>query len=137
MILKIKHKVSLTIQAKFYICENNTEILGLKPSIQLGLVQINCSITTNDTRKIENIEDQTNDYPDRFQDIGNFPGKQKIYINENTMSVVQPQRKYPVHLKDELKKELPQMKNMGVIEKVNETQIGWMHLHATKRKVES
>ena len=43
-------------------------ILGLRPSIQLGLVQINCSITTVDTkREIKNIEDLANEYLDRFQ----------------------------------------------------------------------
>ena len=79
IILKIKHKNSPTIKAKFFICENDTAILGLRPSIQLGLVQINCSITTVDTkREIKNIEDLANEYPDRFQDIGSFPGKQKI-----------------------------------------------------------
>ena len=76
IILKIKHKNSPTIKAKFFICENNTAILGLRPSIQLGLVQINCSITTVDTkREMKNIEDLANEYPDRFQGIGSFPGK--------------------------------------------------------------
>ena len=64
MILKIKLKGSLTIQAKSYICENDTAILGLRPSIHLGLLQINCSIILKDTRKIENIEDLANAYPD-------------------------------------------------------------------------
>ena len=95
--------------------------MELRPSIQLGLVQINCSITTKDTREIEGIEGQANQYPDRFLGIGNFPGKQKIYINENTMPAVQPQRKYPVYLKGELKKELHKMENLGVIEKVKRT----------------
>ena len=67
IILKIKHKNSPTIKAKFFICENDTAVLGLRPSIQLGLVQINCSITTVDTkREIKNIEDLANKYPDRF-----------------------------------------------------------------------
>ena len=50
IILKIKHKDSPTIQATFYICENDTVILGLRPSIQLGLVQITCSVTKKDTK---------------------------------------------------------------------------------------
>ena len=29
--LKIKHQDSLTIQTKFYVCENDTAILGLRP----------------------------------------------------------------------------------------------------------
>ena len=51
IILKIKHRNSPPIKAKFFICENDTAILGLRPSIQLGLVQINCSITTVDTKR--------------------------------------------------------------------------------------
>ena len=51
IILKIKHKNSPTIKTKFFICENETAILGLRPSIQLGLVQINCSITTVNTKR--------------------------------------------------------------------------------------
>ena len=51
IILEIKHKNSPIIKAKFFICENDTAILSLRPSIQLGLVQINCSITTVDTKR--------------------------------------------------------------------------------------
>ena len=49
--LKVKHKNSPTIKTKFFMCENDTAILSLRPSIQLGLVQINCSITTVDTKR--------------------------------------------------------------------------------------
>ena len=84
LILKIKHQDSPTIQVKFYVYENDTAILGLRPCIQLGLVQFNCSVTKKETRKIESIDDLTNEYPDRFHGIGNFPGKQKIHLKENT-----------------------------------------------------
>ena len=81
IIPKIKHKDSPTIKAKFFICENDTAILGLRPSIQLGLVQINWSITTVDTkREIKNIEDLANEYPDRFQGIGSFQGNKKYTL---------------------------------------------------------
>ena len=107
IIMKIKHKNSPTIKAKFFICKNDTAILGLRPSIQLGLVQINCSITTVDTkREIKNIEDLANEYPDRFQGIGSFLGKQKIHIVDNATPVIQPPRKYPVYIREELKREL-------------------------------
>ena len=85
--------------------------------MQLGLVQINCSVTKKKTRKIESIDNLANEYSDRFHRIGNFPGKQKIHL-KNTTPVVQPQRKYPVHLKEELKKELQKMEDMGVTERV-------------------
>lgn len=57
-------------------------------------------------REIKNIEDLANEYPDRFQGIGSFPGKQKIHIVDNATPVIQPPRKYPVHMREELKREL-------------------------------
>ncbi len=133
IILKIRHKDSPTIQAKYHICDNDTAILGLRPSLLLGLVQINCSIATKDTRKVENIVDLANEYLDRFQGISNFSGKQKIHINENTTPVVQTQSKYPIYFKDELKKELHKMENMGMIEKVIEP-TDWINATAYSRK---
>lgn len=93
--------------------------MGLRPCIQLGLVQINCSITTVEKkREIKNIEDLANEYPDRFQGIGSFPGKQKIHIVDNATPVIQPPRKYPVHMREELKRELKKkMEDLGVIKK--------------------
>ena len=132
--MKIKHKNSPTIKAKFLICENDTAILGLRSSIQLGLVQINCSITTVDTkREIKNIEDLANEYPDRFQSIGSFPGKQKIHIIDNATPVIQPPRKYPVHIREDLKRELEKMEDIGVIKKVNEP-TDWVNAIACSRK---
>ena len=113
---KIKHQDSPTIQAKFHVCENDTAIMGLRPCIQLGLVQIYCSVTKRETRKIENIDDLTND---KFHETGNLPEKQKeIHLKETTTPVVQPQRKYPVHLKEEVKKELHKKWKTGVSERV-------------------
>ena len=104
---------------KFYICEKDSAMLGLRPSIQLGLVQINCSITTKDTRKIENIEDLANEYPDGFQGISNFPGKQKnIHLRKHNVSRPTP-KKIPSPFERWTKKELYKMENVGVIEKVN------------------
>ena len=82
VILKIRYQDSSTIQAKFYVCKNDTAILGLRPCIQLGLVQFNGGVTKNETRKIESIEDLANEYPDRFQGIGNFSGKLKKYLKK-------------------------------------------------------
>ena len=105
-----------------------------RPSIQLGLVQINCSITTVNTNgEIKNIEDLANEYPDRFQGIGSFPGKQKIHIIDNATPVIQPPRKYPVHIREELKRELEKMEDIGVIKKVNEP-TDWVNAIACCRK---
>ena len=63
LILRIKHQDSPTTQAKFYVCEKDTAILGLRPCIQLGLVLINCSVAKKETKKIESTDDLTNEYP--------------------------------------------------------------------------
>ena len=111
-----------------------TAILGLRPSIQLGFVQINCSIITVDTkREIKNIEDLANEYPDGFQGIGSFLGKQKIHIIDDETPLIQPPRKYPVHIREELKRELEKMEDRGVIKKVNEP-TDWVNAIACSRK---
>ena len=97
-------------------------------------MQINCSITTVDTkREIKNIEDLANEYPDRFQGIGSFLGKQKIHIINNATPVIQTPRKYPVHIREELKRELEKMEDRGVIKKVNEP-TDWVNAIACSRK---
>ena len=60
--------------------------------------------------------------------MGIFKGNKK-YILVKTTPIVQPQRKYPVHLKDELKKELHQMEKMSVIKKMNEP-TEWVNVNA-------
>lgn len=133
-ILKIKHKDSTTIRAKLFVCDSDTTILGLRPCIRLGLVTVNCSITKAHTLKqVQNIDDLTKEYPDRFQGIGKFPGLQKIHLIEDATPVVQPPRKFPVHIREELKKELDKMELIGVIKKVTEP-TEWVNAIACSRK---
>lgn len=81
VVLNIKYKSLQTIQAKFFVCESGTAILGLRPSINLGLIQINCSTTSGNTRKLlKNTDYPTSEYPDIFQSSGNFAGKQIIHM---------------------------------------------------------
>ena len=72
-------------------------------------------------------------YPDRFTGIGRFPGEYHITLKEDAHSVVQPPRKYPIHIKDELKTELDRMESLDVISKVTEP-TDWVSSLAFSRK---
>ena len=89
LILKIKRQDSPTIQATFYVCENDTEMLGLRPCIQLGLVQINCSLTKK-KKKIESIDDLANEYPTDSTESVSFQGNKNIFKREHNTSRQSP-----------------------------------------------
>lgn len=106
------------VDSEFYIVDTNgPNIIGLQSSRQLNLVKINCSLT-QDKQKTNSIEDLKSKYPDRFDNIGKFPGTVKITLHEGAQPVIQPPRKYPVNILDELKNELDKMESLQIIEKV-------------------
>jgi transposase InsO family protein len=59
-------------------------------------------------------------YPDVFKGLGKLDGKYKIYTDETVQPVIHPPRKFPVPIREELKKRLAEMEEMGVIRKVTE-----------------
>ena len=59
-------------------------------------------------------------YPDRFDGIGKFEGEYHIVTDPDVPSVVHAPRKCPMHIKDDIKKELDEMINLGVIIPVSE-----------------
>ena len=59
-------------------------------------------------------------YPDRFDGIGKFEGEYHIVNDPDVPSVVHAPRKCPMHIKDDIKKELDEMINLGVIIPVSE-----------------
>ena len=42
-------------------------------------------------------------YPHQFDHIGHFPGKYYIVVDPSATPVIYALRKYPIHLKDEVK----------------------------------
>ena len=59
-------------------------------------------------------------YPGQFDKIGKFPGEYHIILEEESHPVIHAPRKCPIHLKDELKQVLDDMKLKGVIKKMTE-----------------
>jgi len=102
----------------------------------MNVVTINCNIQKAPPQPapcIKSTDDLVSQYPGRFEGIGLFPGQFHITLKEKAEPVVQPPRKYPIHLKDKLKMELDKMEDMGVIDKV-EKPTEWVSALAFSRK---
>ena len=114
----------------------NTTILGL-PSLQdLRLVILHCFIqrtkcapvnhetntpvTSSDNTPINSTKDLIEAYPDKFDRIGNFAGEYHIVLRPNNHPIVHASRKYPIHMRDEVKVELDEVISQGIIQKVDE-----------------
>ena len=59
-------------------------------------------------------------YPDCFEGIGKFRETFHITLDPTVTPVVHAPRRCPIHIKDEVKNEINQMVDLGVIEKVDE-----------------
>ncbi len=72
-------------------------------------------------------------YPDRFSGSGKFPGTCHISLKDDAEPRIHPPRKYPIHLRDELKAELDRMETLNVISKVTQA-TDWVSSLAFSRK---
>ena len=59
-------------------------------------------------------------HPDRFNGIGKFEGEYHIATDPDVPPVVHAPRKCPIHIADDIKKELDEMVSLGVIQLVTE-----------------
>jgi hypothetical protein len=136
---KCKYGDSEWINTEFYVAESEgPAIIGLPSSRSLKLITINCMIQhqpldAQPSQMINNKQDLQKLYPDRFEGIGKFPNKYSITLKEDAKPVVHPPRKYPIQLKDELKKELDKMVDMDIITPVTEP-TDWVSSLAFSRK---
>lgn len=91
-----------------------TTLLGLNDCLKLGLVQLSKEVYHVTTEpevfdKYRHIFDESK--------IGNLPVKYKLDVDESVPPVVRPPRRIPIAIKNEVKKELNRMEDLGVIEK--------------------
>lgn len=123
-------------QATFFVTESDgPAIMGLPSSRELKLVTLHCAIQSQKqgTVPIRNTDDLRQQYPDRFEGIGSFDGELHITLKEGSRPVIQPPRRYPVQLVDEIKAELRRMEEMDVITKETEP-TDWLNALAFSRK---
>ncbi|XP_037093124.1 uncharacterized protein K02A2.6-like [Pollicipes pollicipes] len=107
-------------RTKFFVVESEgPAIVGLPSSRQLNLVTLHCAITATGS-KVNTVEDLVKIYPDEFDKIGKFPGKYHIELKEEAQPVIHAQRKFSIHLREQLKAQLDEMETTGVIKQVQE-----------------
>ena len=101
---------------------NGPAICGLPTSRELQLVELHCGISTTQTPypTIKDKSDLQWLYPDRFNGIGKFEGEYHIVKDPDVPSVVHAPRKCPIHITDDIRKELDEMVSLGVIQLVTE-----------------
>ena len=109
--------------ARFYVADvNGPAICGLPTSCELQLVELHCGISTTQSPNptIRDKSDLQLLYPDRFNGIGKFEGEYHIVTDPDVPPVVYAPRKCPIHIGDDIKKELDEMVSLGVIQPVTE-----------------
>ena len=122
-----------TSAQKFHVVDCEGPILvGLPACEKLDLVRLNhnvnmvksvmpereTAVSTNEN--LTNTNQLMEQYPNQFQGLGKFTGTASIEVDPSVKPVVHAPRKCPIHLRDDLKKELDRMENMGVIKPVSE-----------------
>lgn len=102
---------------KFYVTKGNYgSLIGYPTAKALNLVKI-----------IQNINDPTTKYPKLFEGIGKLKDvKVKLHIDEKIPPVAQKPRRTPFHLRDKVEKELQNLIDQDIIEKVNGEPTPWV-----------
>ena len=97
-------------------------LLRLPTSRELQLVKFHCGISTIQIRypTIKDKSDLQQLYPDRFNGVGKFEGEYHIVTDPDVPPVVHTPRKCPMHITDDINKELDEMVSLGVIQPVTE-----------------
>lgn len=112
-------------ETTFYIVDvSGPAIAGLPTCEELNIVTMHCAIqhvrVPAPPVNITGNEDLKNRYPDRFEGIGCFPGEVKLHVDPDEQPHIDPPRKTPIALREQIKSELDRMQNMGVIKRVEE-----------------
>ena len=84
------------------------------------IAQIAASDTRTDSyihEPVEGWQDLENNYPDRFQGIGRFPGKFPMTRQRDALPRSVPLLKHSIQLKDEIKVGLDKLETINVLKK--------------------
>ncbi len=108
----------------FYIANvNGPVIFGLPTCTRLGLVKMQCAVTTTATAKtqqITDLDDLIKRYPNHFNGIGNLKKMYRLILEDNAKPTRHPPRKAQIQLREKLQKELKRMVDLDVIRPVDE-----------------
>ena len=97
--------------------EGQKTLLGLKDTIRLNLVKLSNDVHAVNIEKTPEIKR----FPELFDaGIGKLPIEYRMTVDKSIEPVIRPPRRIPVAMKDDVKKELDRMLNMGIISQATE-----------------
>ena len=133
-------------EAIFFITEaEGPAIIGLPTSLKLNLVTLNCSLQKNQAENahpaheknvpVKDKDDLVKQYPGCFDGIGKFQGQYHIIVDPSIPPVVHAQRRVPLSLREDIKRELDDMESKGIIMKLKEGEpTAWVNSLVYRRK---
>ena len=112
----------------FIVTSEGPVIIGLPSLKELKLVTLHCAIQktkytpVNSTKDIHlnSTKDLIETYPEQFDRLGDFAGEYHIVLKPDNHPIIHAPRKCPIHMRDEIKSELDDMTENGIIRKVAE-----------------
>ena len=137
--LPCRYSTSEWVNAEFYIADTDgPAILWLPNSRQLQLVTLHCAVdkdtrSTRDMDPVKSVQELKEQYSDRFDTLGQFPGTYHIVTDPTVQPMIHAPRKCPIQMKDELQSALDKMTQDNVIRKVTEP-TDWVSSLAFSRK---
>ena len=135
------------IDSYWYIADTpDPALLGLPACERLAVVQVNCAVKTTQPNRsptgttptqaaraakpptartskskcIKSTDDLTWEFPNRFTEIGKFPGEYKIWLHPDAHLVIHTPRKCPIALHPKVKEHLAKMEALGVITHIDQ-----------------
>ena len=130
--LKCVHETT-THEAEFFVADTPGPVILRLPSCRkLNLVTLNCAVSEHPP-PLNSKEDLQRLYPDCFKGIGKFRETFHITLDPAVTPVVHAPRRCPIHIKDDVRNEINQMVELGVIEKV-EVPTDWVSSIVYSRK---
>ena len=112
--------------AQFYVTDHNGGCLLSGITAQdLGLITLHVNQVQQTAKqksiKDENIAKIVKKFPKVFEGVGKLKNKQiELVIDQEVQPVAQQQRRIPFHLRDKVEKQLQQLKQQDIIERVPE-----------------
>ncbi|KAK3745480.1 hypothetical protein QZH41_007544 [Actinostola sp. cb2023] len=115
---------------------NAKQTQSAKAAQQMGLITINKenfeSVTPqrdgSNVNQLLTVKGIVQSYPEVFESqLGSFPGKVHLEVDENVSPTITPTRRIPTALKEKFKQELDRMEELGVVAKV-EKPTPWFRL---------
>ena len=99
---------------KFHITENGSPLLGKDTCVRLNMIARIGSVDKSGCNK-QKANKMVNIYKDVFEGLGKIKVGAKIYVDETVEPVIDPPRRIPHSIIDDVKRELDRMLKLGVI----------------------